>query len=132
MSTSQSVPPPAPRRIVTSHGADGKSVQVDDSTIESEAAALGGAGQIRTGGYWATIDGLPTNDNNSSEDGGKRQLGTLGLIQSGATNFRYTDLAPGAVTPMHRTPSIDYNILSTSFRMIRNRHSLIACEYSPG
>jgi quercetin dioxygenase-like cupin family protein len=32
-------------------------------------------------------------------------------VMSNGTNHRYTDLAPGAVTPMHRTSSLDYNIL---------------------
>jgi hypothetical protein len=53
----------------------------------------------------------------------------LGLFHPNGTNFRYTDIAPGSVTPMvspislmrrlhahvlfmkHRTPSLDYNIL---------------------
>ncbi|KAF8846341.1 hypothetical protein BDN67DRAFT_1006800 [Paxillus ammoniavirescens] len=108
MSHSNSVPPQAPRRIVTAHDAEGKSVQGNDTIVASEAGTLARENEIRTGMYWATVDGLPTNDNNTLEDGGER---SVGLIQNGATNFRYTDLAPGARTVMHRTPSIDYNIL---------------------
>lgn len=47
------------------------------------------------------------------EDGRLREpTSGFGLVQPGGTNFRATDLAPGAITPMHRTSSIDYNILS--------------------
>jgi len=44
-----------------------------------------------------------------SEDGANRVVD--GIVQPNGTNLRCTDLAPGAETPMHRTSSLDYNIL---------------------
>lgn len=56
---------------------------------------------------------IGSSDVSYSEDARLREpSGGFGLVQPGGTNFRATDLAPGAVTPMHRTSSIDYNILS--------------------
>ncbi|KAG7450556.1 uncharacterized protein BT62DRAFT_521802 [Guyanagaster necrorhizus] len=63
---------------------------------------------------WRTLDSLPTNDNNSSEDGILRTLNpyiNLGIVPSNGSNCAATELPPGAVTPMHRTSSLDYNIL---------------------
>ncbi|KAH7916406.1 hypothetical protein BJ138DRAFT_1139659 [Hygrophoropsis aurantiaca] len=106
-----SFPPvlPGPRRIVTTHDAQGKAIASFDA--EAPSSQMLGMEALRTGSYWATLDGVPTNDNNSLEDGAARQVGEHGLVAPGATNFKYTDLAPGASTPMHRTTSIDYNIL---------------------
>ncbi|KAJ7092690.1 hypothetical protein C8R44DRAFT_407851 [Mycena epipterygia] len=67
---------------------------------------MGGA---RAAVVWATNDGLPTNDNNKSEDGANRTAG--GVVQPNGTNLLCTVLGPGAQTPMHRTTSLDYNIL---------------------
>jgi len=100
---------PGPRRIVTSHDSEGKAVVSIDETIPS--SVMEGLDGIRTGAFWASTDGMPTNDNNCSEDGATRQVGDVGLFASNATNFRYTDIGPGVLTPMHRTPTIDYNIL---------------------
>ncbi|KAJ7487564.1 hypothetical protein B0H11DRAFT_1630060, partial [Mycena galericulata] len=37
-----------------------------------------------------------------------------GIVEPNGTNLRCTDLAPGTETPMHRTTSLDYNILRKS------------------
>jgi hypothetical protein len=63
--------------------------------------------------FWVTQD-FPSTDCNSSEDGGKRKIEDVGnfhLVHPNGTNLRFTDLAPGACSPFHRTSSIDYNIL---------------------
>ncbi|KAI0032747.1 hypothetical protein K488DRAFT_49193, partial [Vararia minispora EC-137] len=55
---------------------------------------------------------VPTNDNNTNVDGANREpTGTLGVVHTNGVNCRYSDLAPGATVPMHRTTSIDLNIL---------------------
>ncbi|EGO00488.1 hypothetical protein SERLA73DRAFT_181107 [Serpula lacrymans var. lacrymans S7.3] len=101
---------PAPRRIVTTHNEQGQAVIQTDDNVPSESMA--GLEHLRTGTFWVTSDGLPTKDNNNNEDGARRKVGGLGLVQPKGTNFKYTDLGPGATTPMHRTTSVDYNILS--------------------
>ncbi|KAJ3516245.1 hypothetical protein NLJ89_g1245 [Agrocybe chaxingu] len=114
------------RRIVTSHDARGSSVVQSDVEIISETMQIA---QGRAASIWITTDSVPTSDNNKeypssaiivqclmsfSEDGGKRvieDLSNFKLVHPTGTNLRSTELAPGAITPMHRTSSLDYNIL---------------------
>jgi len=98
---------PEVRRIVTSHDTKGLGTIENDSTLRFEE--IPGMKGARAAAVWVTSDGLPTNDNNSSEDGANRIVN--GIVQPNGTNLRCTDLAPGAQTPMHRTTSLDYNIL---------------------
>ncbi|EIM92512.1 uncharacterized protein STEHIDRAFT_164777 [Stereum hirsutum FP-91666 SS1] len=97
-------PLPDLRRIVTGHDLNGKAVVQSDAGIPTAEFKPG----ITAAALWVTHD-MPSTDNNSDVDGATRPL--QGMAAPGGTNFRYTDLAPGAVTPMHRTISLDYNIL---------------------
>jgi len=63
-----------------------------------------------SGGLWTT-DRVPSKDTNSEFDGAHRRIGGQGLVMRNGTNLRFTDLAPGASSPMHRTSSVDYNVL---------------------
>ncbi|KAF7339499.1 Cupin-2 domain-containing protein [Mycena sanguinolenta] len=99
---------PELRRIVTSHDDKGLGAIQSDSKFRFEKEIPGMDG-IKAAVVWVTTDGLPTNDNNNSEDGASRVVN--GIVHPNGTNLRCTDLAPGAVTPMHRTSSLDYNIL---------------------
>ncbi|KAJ7225548.1 hypothetical protein GGX14DRAFT_548373 [Mycena pura] len=99
---------PELRRIVTSHSQEGGLGTIEShSTLRFED--IPGMDGARAAAVWVTCDGLPTNDNNSSEDGANRIV--KGIVSPNGTNLRCTDLAPGAQTPMHRTRSLDYNIL---------------------
>jgi len=63
------------------------------------------------GSIWVT-ESTPTDDNNSEVDGAtRRPNGDFNIVMRDGTVFRYTDLAPGASAAMHRTSSMDYNIL---------------------
>ncbi|TFY72855.1 hypothetical protein EVG20_g144 [Dentipellis fragilis] len=95
---------PSPlRRVVTGLNQDGLAVVTSDELLLPEAIpSMDGA---LAGTVWVTA-GLPTNDNNIEE------VRTAdGIVTPGGTNCRFTDLAPGARTPMHKTDSVDYNIL---------------------
>ncbi|KAF9457062.1 hypothetical protein BDZ94DRAFT_1274138 [Collybia nuda] len=100
------------RRIVTTHDEQGVAkVQSDMHLSAQDMQAVKGA---QSAAIWVTIDSIPTNDNNSTEDGANRKIEeptNFGLVHPTGTNLRSTDLAPGAITPMHRTSSLDYNIL---------------------
>ncbi|KAF9535436.1 hypothetical protein CPB83DRAFT_10566 [Crepidotus variabilis] len=99
------------RRIVTTHDAAGKStIQIDEELVTG-AAGIPGA---RLGPMWVTTDSLPTNDNNTNEDGGKRIIEdatNFKIVHPTGTNLQTSELGPGATIPMHRTSSLDYNIL---------------------
>jgi len=98
---------PEVRRIVTSHDDKGLGTIQNDSQLRFED--IPGMNGARAAAVWVTADGLPTNDNNTSEDGANRVVN--GIVSLNGTNLLCTDLAPGAQTPMHRTTSLDYNIL---------------------
>lgn len=100
-------PPPDLRRIVTGHDEKGKAVVTTDSCMESNDAWKG---VIRIGNIWTTQD-LPTKDNKTGVDGAFRDVPGMGLVLPQGINHGFTDLAPGGITPMHRTNSVDYNIL---------------------
>jgi len=111
---SQPDPIPDLRRIVTTHNDKGTAVVGIDSEISAEYMQIPGAEGLRSAAIWVTKDSIPTNDNNNSEDGAERKIDDLTnftLVHPTGTNFRSTELAPGGKTAMHRTSSLDYNIL---------------------
>ncbi|KAF8960996.1 hypothetical protein BDZ97DRAFT_1266279 [Flammula alnicola] len=100
------------RRIVTSHDCKGIAVVQSDNVIPSEAMELVHGARGAT--LWITTDSIPTGENNKDEDGGKRRVddpSNFDLVPPTGTNLRSTELAPGAITAMHRTSSLDFNIL---------------------
>ncbi|KIL70867.1 hypothetical protein M378DRAFT_67085 [Amanita muscaria Koide BX008] len=101
--------PPSLRRIVTGHNDQGVAVVASDITIDGETMDSG----IKGRSIWIT-DRVPAHDNNNSEDGATRPIGdpsNFELVHPKGTNFRFTDLSPGHIIPMHRTSSVDYNVL---------------------
>jgi len=100
------------RRVVTTHDAHGIAAVESDAVIEPERMEAVQGGQSAV--IWVTNDGIPVDDCNIREDGAKRIIddpSNFGLIHPMGTNLRSTELEPGAATPMHRTSSLDYNIL---------------------
>ncbi|RPD55801.1 hypothetical protein L227DRAFT_614936 [Lentinus tigrinus ALCF2SS1-6] len=97
------------RRVVTGHRGDGVAVVKSDKVMESSANQKFQG--VSAGPIWRT-GSLPVNDNNDETDGATREAtGDLGLVVKGGTNLLFTDLAPGATASMHRTSSLDHNIL---------------------
>ncbi|KAI0734431.1 hypothetical protein C8Q72DRAFT_391868 [Fomitopsis betulina] len=99
---------PSVRRIITGHSEAGIAVIRSEDTVPSEKGSMPGLSGHQ---LWLTNE-TPTDDNNSDVDGMMRTAdGDYGLVVRNGTNLRYTDLAPGARAPMHRTSSLDYNVL---------------------
>lgn len=100
---------PPLRRIVTAHDRQGLATVESDVVLESERIeSMPGA---QSAAFWVTTDEIPVNDNNVCNDGVKRMIDDFGLVRPSGIDLRSTDLDPGAATPMHRTSSLDYNIL---------------------
>ncbi|EJD04101.1 uncharacterized protein FOMMEDRAFT_155231 [Fomitiporia mediterranea MF3/22] len=91
---------PPIRRIVTGHDEKGNGTVKNDSAIPSRPAIGPGSEGLAGGSLWTTV-----------VDGALRPIGGQGFVMRNGTNLRFTDLAPGASSPMHRTSSVDYNIL---------------------
>ncbi|TFK57125.1 hypothetical protein OE88DRAFT_1650721 [Heliocybe sulcata] len=96
------------RRVVTAHDAEGNAIVESDVGIPSQP--MGDYEGLAVGTVWASAP-IPAKDNNLPEDGAKRYVGGNGLVVPNGAGLRYTDLGPGAITPMHRTSSVDYNVL---------------------
>jgi len=101
---------PPVRRVVAGNTAAGLGTVVSDDLISSEAFDVRGGEGLRSGGLWTT-DCTPSKDTNANTDGASRVVPGMGLVMPNGTNLRFTDLAPGMSAPMHRTSSVDYNIL---------------------
>ncbi|KAL0576364.1 hypothetical protein V5O48_005623 [Marasmius crinis-equi] len=103
---------PPQRRVVAAHNEQGISSIVNDGKLEAKELEL--APGTRIAPIWKIMDALPTKDNSNKEDGAARVIPVsegYGLVPSNGSNLQTTELAPGTITPMHRTSSIDYDIL---------------------
>ncbi|KAF5385492.1 hypothetical protein D9757_005330 [Collybiopsis confluens] len=100
---------PALKRIVTSHDEQGQSNILSQSVVVTQPTAFAG---VSVAPIWTIVDGLPTKDNNDVVDGAERKIqDNLGLVPANGVNVQITELAPGSITPNHRTSSLDCNFL---------------------
>ncbi|OBZ78669.1 hypothetical protein A0H81_01063 [Grifola frondosa] len=107
--TSEPAALPDLRRVVTGHDSSGVAIVRSDDLTQASAMWRG----IKFGPLW-TSQSVPTDDNNSDVDGATRALnGDMGIVMRDGVTLRYTDLAPGASAALHRTSSLDHNILIT-------------------
>lgn len=92
------------QRVVTGHDENGHAIIRSDDLITPEVIK-GGQGE-----GFATVWSAPTIpvDNNDETDGRDRNAG---ITLPGGSVIRIVDTPPGAVSPMHRTNSIDYGIV---------------------
>ena len=95
----------AVRRIVTGHDAAGRAVFTADDSAVPHAYPGQDAAFVK---IWTTAT-VPA-DNNDETDGREREMALHG---QGGSAIRVVDMAPGMVSPIHRTGTIDYIILLT-------------------
>jgi mannose-6-phosphate isomerase-like protein (cupin superfamily) len=87
------VPPPAIRRVVTGHNAEGLAVVALDEVVQGSVVTQ----------VWGTE--RPLSDNVSDWAYGASQPGPT---MPGGSALRFVDINPGYRSAMHRTNSIDY------------------------
>ncbi len=94
----------APRRIVTGHDADGRSVILEDAptpkTLDIGTAAFHE--------LWIT-DETPTPIEATQDEPTARPVRTP--APPGGVTVRFTEMAPGAEAPMHRTETVDVGVV---------------------
>jgi quercetin dioxygenase-like cupin family protein len=94
----------APRRIVTGHDADGRSVVLSDAptpkTLDIGSAAFHE--------LWIT-DAVPAGIRASEPEPTDRPVRTP--APPGGVLVRFTEMAPGAQAPMHRTETVDVGVV---------------------
>jgi len=123
---------PPLRRIVAGHNARGLGSVLDDTAVHGAVDGhLPGCNGLASGALWST-DCVPSKDTNNCTDGAERHIDGHGLVMRNGTNFRFTDLAPGASSPMHRTSSVDYNILILGKLILVNGDGTETCIENPG
>lgn len=102
-----------PRRIVTGHDADGRSVVASDTPVPNSYEVSGGSVFHEV---WAT-SGAPA-PITANEDEPTEMAGSVPPPNHG-TRLRIVDFAPGGRSPMHRTESVDYGlVLSGQLQMV--------------
>ncbi|KAF9651881.1 hypothetical protein BDM02DRAFT_452521 [Thelephora ganbajun] len=116
---------PPVRRIVTAHDGSGKEIISSDSPMPAQVEILFAKMlipnahlmthlqcvpqyNVALGKIWVT-DSFPSDDNNTEIDGATREINGISAPKNAACLF--TDLGPGEETPMHRTSTIDLNVL---------------------
>ncbi len=97
--------PPVPRRIVTGHGADGRSVILSDGPVPKSHAIPDAVFHE----VWSTGETPAPLRPDETADPTTRPLRTP--PDPGGTVIRIVDLQPHAASPMHRTESVDYGIV---------------------
>lgn len=100
------------RRIITSHhesDTDGSKVQIYDDTLPMRSVLDGDAHMTP---LFASLD-VPTKSAHHITPSGIKDAMALApsVVTPNGTNGQVTDLAPGAKVGMHRTNSIDYNVI---------------------
>lgn len=102
---------PAPTRLITSHNSEGKAIISDAVPEQPKAEVIEDGNAVFYLSY--CTDQFPVDMN------GEKDLATYqkysssapGLVVSGGTVLRHVDIAPGGISPMHRTVSLDYGIV---------------------
>lgn len=93
------------RRVVTGHTNNGTAIFTSDESYETIVIPSGDAAMAT---IWTTSS-VPA-DLNDETDGRERDAGTT---LKGGSVIRVVDMLPNASSPMHRTSSIDYGIVTS-------------------
>jgi quercetin dioxygenase-like cupin family protein len=98
--------PQPPRRVVTGHDRDGKSIVISDGPTPRSRTRPEGA---TFHDLWSTAEmPVPVSFVEPGEPAGRPdQIAP----QAGGTVIRITEMAPGMRSPMHRTETVDYGIV---------------------
>jgi quercetin dioxygenase-like cupin family protein len=96
---------PVPRRVVTGHDADGRSMILSDGPVPKSHAVSDAVFHE----VWSTRETPAPLRRDEAADPTTRPLRTP--PDPGGTVIRIVDLQPRAASPMHRTESVDYGIV---------------------
>lgn len=109
MSSSSPLKPPT--RIITTHDKNGKAV-ISTAVAEHPKEQVVNKGEASFFLSYAT-DQYPVDMNDDKDLSAYQQYASQppGLVISGGTVLRHVDMAPGMLSPMHRTISLDYGIV---------------------
>ncbi|KAK3904163.1 hypothetical protein C8A05DRAFT_42712 [Staphylotrichum tortipilum] len=103
---------PHPNRFITTHDASGKAVIDTSLPAEAPFYPIGGPGDALFAQCYVTSS-FPVDITDGADTSAYASFlaSPPGLTVSGGTVLRYVDMPPGAVSPMHRTVSLDYGVV---------------------
>lgn len=99
-----------PRRIITTHNDQGQAV-FSDAFPERAAQKKVDKGAVFALGYCTSSFPAELNGDKDIATYREYEAQPPGLVISSGTVLRYVDIAPGVLSPMHRTVSLDYGIV---------------------
>lgn len=105
--TSNNLPPI--KRFITTHDDSGKAIFSNTLSENNSFRDIPGAGFAL--GY--TTKGFPVDLNGDQDINAYKQFleSPPGIVISNGTVLRFVDMAPGHLSPMHRTVSLDYGVI---------------------
>ncbi|KAL1305024.1 hypothetical protein AAFC00_003924 [Neodothiora populina] len=106
------MPSPLPnfQRLITGHSKDGKSILVADEQAPWDDNVEGGNAAFSLA-YTTSSTPVDMNADNDLSKYRDYLVKPPGLVEKGGSVLRFVDMAPGIISPMHRTVSIDYGIV---------------------
>ncbi|KAJ7433436.1 hypothetical protein B0H11DRAFT_2121781 [Mycena galericulata] len=112
MSSTQSESPLAPvRRVVTGHNAAGKAKVLDDTVQSPQFWSPEGVSPIYDLHYTSESPAVIDTEVTTGKWVDEIQAHPKEIASPNGSTFRSVDFAPGQVSPMHRTVSLDYAIV---------------------
>lgn len=105
-----SFPLEAPARLVTTHNAEGKAV-FSKAVPEKAQQKLVGKEAVFALGYTTSEFPADLNEDKDIEAFKHYESQPPGLVVNSGTVLRYVDVAPGHISPMHRTVSLDFGVV---------------------
>lgn len=100
-----------PNRFITTHNSEGKAILDTSIKVEAPFYSLP-KGEAAFSQAFVT-DAFPTTLTNDADLNTYRAFlkDPPGLVVNRGTVLRYVDMPPGALSPMHRTVSLDYGVV---------------------
>ncbi|KAL2128907.1 hypothetical protein VTI74DRAFT_8485 [Chaetomium olivicolor] len=102
---------PVPNRFITTHDAEGRAI-IDESIPAAAPFYSLGKDDASFAQCYVSSE-FPVNISNDADKTAYSNFlnNPPGLTVSGGTVLRYVDMPPGALSPMHRTVSLDYGVV---------------------
>lgn len=97
-------------RLITTHNAEGKAVFSTALPEQAKQTLIGGEAVFALG-YCSEEFPVDMNDEKDIKVYERYMSEAPGLVINSGTVLRYVDIAPGHISPMHRTVSLDYGIV---------------------
>ncbi|KAJ7630229.1 hypothetical protein FB45DRAFT_914912 [Roridomyces roridus] len=111
MSSTSESPFPPTRRIVTGHTPQGKSLVLDDSLTAPRFLSPESKVSLADLHYTAEAPAVIDTELTTGKWIDEAKTQTEKIFSGKGSNFRSIDFAPGTVSPLHRTVTLDYGIV---------------------